>query len=274
MPKIATVPFLESHSNRDGLARPDRKIGSIYVSSTSAADKFGPARANEYQAQSRIALAGYDACHELTACMLSATLGGNGAAHILVVGAGGGAQEIVAASKLGVDWRFTAVDPSQPMMDIAVAEVSRQGLATRTAFHLGYVDDLPSERRFSAATLIGVLHHQPGQEAKRKLLHAIASRLTPGAPLILAGNRYAYASQPLLLAAWNERWRTQGATAEEVRAKLGKILEGADPPASEDAVAELLTDAGFAQPTWFFSSLFWGACLAKRIGNEAINSNA
>lgn len=155
------------------------------------------------------------------------------------------------------------------MMDIAVAEVSRHGLATRTDFHLGYVDDLPPDLRFSAATLIGVLHHQPGQQAKRKLLHAIAKRLTPGAPLIVAGNRYAYASQPLLLAAWGERWRMQGAAPEEVRAKLGKILEGADPPASEEAVADLLMDAGFAHPTWFFSSLFWGACLAKRMGDDA-----
>jgi tRNA (cmo5U34)-methyltransferase len=147
-------------------------------------------------------------------------------------------------------------DPSQPMMNTAVAEVCRQGLATRTDFHLGYVDDLPPDLRFSAATLIGVLHHQPGQEAKRKLLHAIARRLTPGAPVIVAANRYPYASQPLLLAAWGERWRMQAATPEEVRAKLGKTLEGADPPASEGAVADLLTGAGFAHPTWFFSSLF------------------
>jgi len=48
-----------------------------------------------------------------------------------------------------------------------------------------------------------------------------------------------------------------------------KILEGADPPASEDAVSKLLADAGFAQPCWFFSSLFWGACLARRIDIRA-----
>ena len=234
------------------------------MSSTLAAQKFDPLRANDYRTQSRIALAGYDACHELAACMLSAMLGGNSSAHILVVGAGGGAQEIVTASMLGPEWRFTAIDPSPPMMDIAIAQLTQKGLATQTDFHLGYVDDLPVDRQFDAATLIGVLHHQPGDEAKRQLLKSIASRLTSSAPLILAGNRYAYASQPLLLAAWAERWRMQGATTEEVQAKLGKILEGADPPASEEIVAELLADAGFEQPTWFFSSLFWGACLTKR----------
>ena len=234
------------------------------MSSTSAAQKFDPARATEYQTQSRIALAGYDACHELAACMLSASLGSDNPAHILVVGAGGGAQEIVTASVLGPQWRFTAVDPSQPMMDIAVAQLTQKGLAERTEFHLGYVHNLPADSQFDAATLFGVLHHQPGDQTKHQLLKSIASRLAPGAPLILSGNRHAYASQPLLLAAWGERWRMQGATPDEVQAKLGKILEGADPPASEHAVAELLAGAGFEQPNWFFSSLFWGACLARR----------
>lgn len=239
------------------------------MSPPSAAQKFDSARATEYQAQSRIALAGYHACHELAACMLSASLGSNSQARVLVVGAGGGAQEIVTASQLGSDWQFMAVDPSQPMMDIAVAELTRTGLAGRTEIHLGYVDDLPADRQFDAATLFGVLHHQRGDEAKRQLLHSIATRLAPGAPLILAGNRYAYASQPLLLAAWGERWRMQGATPDEVEAKLGKILEGADPPASEEAVAVLLEEAGFTQPAWFFSSLFWGACLSRRTGDPS-----
>lgn len=238
------------------------------MSSDSAAQKFDPARASQYLVQSRIALAGYDACHELTACMLSASLAGETAVHVLVVGAGGGAQEIVAASKLEPAWRFTAVDPSQPMMDIAVAEITQRDLVSQTDFHVGYVDDLPADRRFDAATLIGVLHHQRGEEAKRRLLNSIASRLKPGAPLVLAGNRYAYASRPLLLAAWGERWRMEGATAEEVQVNLGKILEGADPPDSEDVVAELLAGAGFEKPTWFFSSLFWGACLTKRLAND------
>jgi len=151
---------------------------NAWMSSLDAAEKFNSARASEYQAQSRIALAGYDACHELAACVLAAVVGS-------------------------------------------------------------------------------------GTEAKRHILHAIAARLLPGAPLILAGNRYAYADHPTLLAAWGERWRMQGSTPEEVKAKLGKILQGADPPASEEALAVLLSEAGFGRPTWFFSSLFWGACIAR-----------
>jgi tRNA (cmo5U34)-methyltransferase len=235
------------------------------MSESSAAQKFDPARAGEYLVQSRIALGGYEASHDLSACMLAASLGAGSAAEVLVVGAGGGAQEIVAAAPLEPGWRFTAVDPSPPMMALAQAALERHGLMDRVRLHHGVVEDLPAEARFDAATLIGVLHHLPGDAAKRGILRAIAARLKPGAPLVLAGNRYAYASQPLLLAAWGERWRMQGASAAEVQAKLGKILQGADPPESEDAVGELLATAGFGAPVWFFSSLFWGACLARRI---------
>ncbi|MDR6870957.1 tRNA (cmo5U34)-methyltransferase [Bosea sp. BE125] len=227
-------------------------------------EKFDPGRAAEYQVQSRIALAGYDACHELSACMLAATLGPSRPAQVLIVGAGGGAQEIVCTGALEPQWCFTAVDPSQPMLDLALARLREHQLLERTETRLGYVADLPLEPRFDAATLIGVLHHLPGDAAKRDILNAVAARLKPGAPLILAGNRHAYASEPLLLAAWGERWRMFGAAPEEVRAKLGKILQGADPPRSEAEVAGLLGDAGFDAPNWFFSSLFWGACIARK----------
>ena len=47
-----------------------------------AAPKFDPARAGEYEPQSHIGLAGYQACHELATCMLVAVLGqGRDAQH-------------------------------------------------------------------------------------------------------------------------------------------------------------------------------------------------
>jgi tRNA (cmo5U34)-methyltransferase len=233
-------------------------------SATAAAGKFDPARAGEYETQSRIALAGYDACHELAACMLAAAIGSGRAARVLVVGAGGGAKEVRTAGALEPQWRFTAVDPSPPMLDLAVARLTESGMLDRTEVALGTVDDLPRESLYDAATLIGVLHHLPGDAAKRAILRSIAERLRPEAPFILAGNHYVYASQPLLLSAWGERWRMAGATQDEVRAKLGKILDAADPPGSEAAVAALLADSGFGPPMRFFSSLFWGAWLARR----------
>ncbi|MBN6776139.1 class I SAM-dependent methyltransferase [Pseudomonas granadensis] len=229
--------------------------------SKSFSGKFDNSRASEYARQSRIALAGYDACHDLSACMLAASLGTDRAATILVVGAGGTAQEIIAMAALEPQWRFVAVDPSEPMLDAAVQHLQAHDLLDRTQVHLGHVEDLPRDVLFDAATLIGVLHHLNGDQPKRDILRTIQTRLKPGAPLIVAGNHYAYASQPLLLQAWAQRWRQQGASADEVQAKLGKILQGADPPHSEAAVQALMNEAGFRAATRFFSSLFWGAWL-------------
>lgn len=234
-----------------------------------SASKFNSSRAEEYGQQSRIALAGYDACHELSACMLAAALGAESAAKILVVGAGGPAQEITIGGHLEPNWRFTAVDPSEPMLAIARARIAEAGMAERTEIILGRVHDLPNEPLFDAATLIGVLHHLSGHEAKQDILHAIASRLRPGAPLILAGNQYSYASEPLMLEAWGQRWRMHGATPDEVKAKLGKILQGADPPHSEAAVFALLAESGFEAPKRLFASLFWGAWIAFRVGQSS-----
>lgn len=235
-------------------------------SSSNPADKFDTSRANEYARQSRIALAGYDACQDLAACMLAASLGDAPSAKILVVGAGGTAQEIIAMANLEPGWRFMAVDPSQPMLDAARQQLEANHLLDRTTLHLGPLEDLAADASYDAATLIGVLHHLEGDDAKGRMLRSIRAHLKPGAPLIVAGNHYAYASQPLLLAAWGQRWRQHGATPDEVKAKLGKILQGADPPHSEAAVQKLLHDAGFGDATRFFSSLFWGAWLTCKVG--------
>ncbi len=233
------------------------------MTETSSA-KFDASRAGEYAEQSRIALAGYDACHELSACMLSAAIGAGTAARVLVVGAGGTAGEIIAAARLEPLWSFVAVDPSPPMLELARGFLGQSGVTDRVETVLGAVADLDAESSFDAAIMIGVLHHLPGDAAKRDILEQIARRLRPGAPMVIAGNYRAYASQPLLLAAWAARWRMKGADADEVQAKMGKILQGAEPPVSEDAVIALLTAAGFETPLRFFASLFWGAWLASR----------
>lgn len=230
-----------------------------------SAAKFDATRAGEYARQSRIALAGYDACHELSACMLSAALGEGEPARVLVAGAGGTAGEIIACATLEPHWSFVAVDPSQPMLELARANVAGAGVANRVESVLGTLAELDASPAFDAAIMTGVLHHLPGDKAKHDILAQMAMRLKPGAPLVVAGNYRAYASQPLLMAAWANRWRMNGAGAEEIQSKMNKILQGAEPPLSEDAVFALLNDAGFEDPVRFFASLFWGAWLARRV---------
>lgn len=229
-----------------------------------SARKFDATRAGEYASQSRIALAGYDACHELSACMLSAALGEGKHARVLVVGAGGTAGEIVAAARLEPGWSFVAVDPSPPMLELARAHLVEAEVSGRVETVLGTIEDISSSSLFDAAIMIGVLHHLPGDAAKQDILAQIAIRLQPNAPLVIAGNYRTYASQPLLMAAWAARWRMNGASPDEIKSKLSKILQGAEPPQSEEAVISLITKAGFENPLRFFSSLFWGAWLARR----------
>jgi tRNA (cmo5U34)-methyltransferase len=226
--------------------------------------KFNVSRASQYETESRIALAGYEACHELAACMLTASLGSGLPARVLVAGAGGPANEIVTLARLEPHWTFTAVDPSQPMLELCLSRIAAAGLGGRTEAILGFVDDVALDPPFEAATLIGVLHHLPGDDAKLEILKAIASRLKDGAPLILATNYRPYRSQPLLLRAWKERWRLLGATPEETQARFENIVNLADPPVSEYAVTDLLARAGYAPPLRFFASLFWGAWIARR----------
>lgn len=114
-------------------------------STPDAEQKFDVSRAAEYETQSRIALAGYDACHELAACMLAAVLGTGTAAHILAAGAGGGGKEIVVSAELEPGWRFAAVDPSPAMMGLTVERLKQRGLISHTEIYLGHVESLPVE---------------------------------------------------------------------------------------------------------------------------------
>lgn len=230
-----------------------------------SAAKFDAARAGEYAQQSRIALAGYDACHELSACMLSAALGEGKPARVLVVGAGGTAGEIITSAALEPQWSFVAVDPSQPMLDLAHMNITHAGIADRVEIVIGTVSDLNSTRLFDAAVMIGVLHHLPSYKEKHNVLTEVAMRLKPNSPLVIAGNYRTYASHPLLMEAWANRWRMNGAGQEEIQTKMKKILQGAEPPQSEEIVISLLTEAGFQEPIRFFASLFWGAWLTRRI---------
>ncbi|MDW6094478.1 class I SAM-dependent methyltransferase [Vibrio rhizosphaerae] len=231
---------------------------------TESARKFDNERASEYAVQSRIGLAGYDACHDLSACLLSAIIGAENDANILVVGAGGTAQEIIAASKLGAKWKFTAVDPSESMLQLSIDAVEKAGLTSRTRFHLGYLRELETIEKFDAAMLIGVIHHLNGINEKKKILSDIAAKLKPKAPFIMAGNRFPYASKPQFLKAWGELWRINGASPEEVESKQAKILKGADPIVSNEAAVKLLEESGFIEAEQFFSSLFWSAWLTQR----------
>lgn len=137
------------------------------------------------------------------------------------------------------------------MLDQTMDRIAAAGLSAQVRAAPCAVEDLPAGTVFDAATLIGVLHHIPDDADKLRLLQALSARLAPGAPFILACNRHRYDSEPLFLEAWAMRWRMAGADEAAVHAKLGKIRQGAVPPASEEAVEQMLAQAGFVQAKRF-----------------------
>src|SRR4029453_17776194 len=90
LPSIATGGSLTS-SGSEGMA--ESTASPAHAADHAAADKFDARRAAEYDRQARIALAGYEAMHELTACCLAAALGTGTEQSLLIVGVGTG-QEI------------------------------------------------------------------------------------------------------------------------------------------------------------------------------------
>jgi tRNA (cmo5U34)-methyltransferase len=72
-------------------------------------------------------------------------------AHILCVGAGTGAEMLYLAQQFP-EWQFTAVEPSTAMLDVLQRRAEEHGISARCVFHGGYLDSLPSNKSFDAAT--------------------------------------------------------------------------------------------------------------------------
>ena len=103
------------------------------------------------------------------------------AAHILVVGAGGG-MELKAMAEAQREWIFTGVDPSAAMLDLARRHV--EPFNDRIALIEGTIDAAPSGPFDGAACLL-TLHFL--DKSKRLLtLKEIHRRLKPDARLVVA----------------------------------------------------------------------------------------
>ena len=103
------------------------------------------------------------------------------AAHILVVGAGGG-MELKAMAEAQREWVFTGVDPSAAMLDLARGNI--EPFNDRIELIEGTVDAAPSGSFDGAACLL-TLHFLDKSERLLTLQH-IHRRLKPDARLVVA----------------------------------------------------------------------------------------
>lgn len=171
-----------------------------------------------------------------------------GAARILVVGAGGG-METLALAQAQPRWRFTGIDPSAAMLDLARGTVAP--VADRVELIEGTVDQAP-DGPFDGATCILTLHHID-RGARHRTLQQIRRRLKPGARLVVAGHS-APGPDP-------ERWMTRSVAFGDRRgidwekaAATGRMIVERLPlltPADEEG---LLRDAGFVDVSLFYAA--------------------
>lgn len=184
-------------------------------------------------------------------------------ACVLCVGAGTGA-ELLALAGAFPDWRFVAVDPAAPMLDVCRRRAAEAGCVDRCEFHAGYVHELPPTERFDAATSILVSQFLTVRTRRVDFFRAIARRLRPGATLVTADLAPAPdAIPPALFAVWQRMMNLAGATPEQVGAMLATY--GRDVAlVSPGELESLLVEADFHGPVHFSQTLLIHAWFATR----------
>ena len=200
-----------------------------------------------YADRARRLVPGMDDMQRMAGVLLAERAPADG--HILVVGAGGGA-EIATFARLQPQWRFTGVDPAAPMLDLARETLG--AAMSRVALHEGYVDTAP-EGPFDGATCILTLHFVEHVERARTLTE-IRRRLKPDAPFVMA-----HISFPMGSAEERERWLSRyvafaissGVDADSVRNAATAIGEKL-PLLSPEAEEAMLREAGFTDVQPFY----------------------
>ncbi|MBI3248931.1 MAG: class I SAM-dependent methyltransferase [Deltaproteobacteria bacterium] len=184
--------------------------------------------------------------------------------HILCVGAGTGSELMYLAQNFP-QWRFTAVEPAAPMLDICRHRAEEYGIASRCTFLEGYLDSLPGSDSFHAATCLLVSHFFMQPDERSNFFRQIAARLEPGGYLVssdLASDMATLEYQSLL-----EVWlrmlkysQMPAAEVEQFRVSYGRDVALLAP----QQIESVITKGDFESPVLFYQSLLIRAWYSQR----------
>jgi tRNA (cmo5U34)-methyltransferase len=218
-----------------------------------------PEKVAAYEQGPRWFVPAYEASHDMAAVLLQEFVPET--AHILVVGAGGGI-ELAALARAGAQWRFTGVDPAEPMLAMARGRLSGLGMLDRVDLIQGFASDAPAGP-FDAATCFLTLHFVPDDGARLATLRDIHRRLNPGAPFLLINGCLDKTSARFGrdMARYSAFARFKGAPAEMTVMAATTVAEQVHllAPARDEA---LLAEAGFHSVEPFYRGLWVHGWLA------------
>ncbi|MEW6255079.1 MAG: class I SAM-dependent methyltransferase [Pseudomonadota bacterium] len=206
-----------------------------------------PALVRSYVVDAPRKVPGLNDLHMMTTLLLEERA--PGPAHILVVGAGGG-LEIRAMAGVRPDWRFTGVDPSPAMLDIA--RQTTADVAERTDLRLGTAQDAPLGP-FDGAVCLLTLHFLDRRE-RLQTLQGIRSRLKPGAVFVAAHHVSVGGEAEVWLHRSAVFARHLGASAPPA-ASSAKAMADRLPLLSPKDEEECFREGGFQTPALFYAAL-------------------
>ncbi|MEO9346721.1 class I SAM-dependent methyltransferase [Acinetobacter radioresistens] len=213
---------------------------------------------NTYNEHIRKLIPGYELVHQQIQALLKAYIAGN-QVHLLIIGCGTG-YELGYLLQQFPEWKFTAIDISDTMLDKAKQYVQQFDGNNRVNFILGDMSQLDTDQNFDAALSILVTHFISYTE-KSKFLKQIYETLKPGGMFITFDLVKIVSLQEKLSLKYI--CENNGLSEKQTETMLQR-LEGDFFALSEQETFQLLKQTGFSQVKRFTQLLCYEGFIAQR----------